>query len=116
MKFLFFSLLFQLAFFTSCSLINSESSSSELYLDSNGITIKCGKCKVGQKGKVNGIEYEVVDNDLLRMRIKQGIDLSKVCTSLVTDMSTANDEGFFLNRDFNQNIANWDVSNVVTIK
>ncbi len=106
----------QLAFLTSCSFITSESSTSQLYLDSNGITIKCEKCKVGQKGKVNEIEFEVVDNDLLRTRIKQGADLSKLCTSLVTDLSTDNDEGFFLNRDFNQNIANWDVSNVVTMK
>lgn len=116
MKYLFFFLLFQLAFFASCSLINSESTNSRIYLDSNGVTIKCENCKVGQKGKVNGIEYEVVDKDLLLSRIKQGADLSKLCTSLVTDMSTGNDEGFFLARDFNQNISNWDVSNVVTMK
>lgn len=105
-----------LVFLSSCSFINSESSTSKPYLDSNGITIKCEKCKVGQKGKVNEIEYEVVDNDLLRIRIKQGFDLGKLCTSLVTDMSTDNDEGFFLVRDFNQNIVNWDVSNVGSMK
>jgi len=108
--------LFLPLFFTSCTFIASESSRSEIYLDSNGITILCEKCKVGQKGKVNGIEYEAVDNALLRKRIEQGSDLSKLCTSLVTDMSTDNDQGLFLDADFNQNIVNWDVSNVVNMK
>ena len=39
--------------------------------------------------------------------ISQGEDVTKVCTSLVTDMGN-----IFFNATFNQNISSWDVSNV----
>ena len=83
-----------------------------IYLDKNGVTIKCEDCKVGDKGKVNGVEYEVVDNQLLRQRLEEGKDLTKLCTSLVT--STMNLFDGFPN--FNQPIGNWDMSNVVNMK
>jgi hypothetical protein len=102
-------------FCASCSFLENNSANSKIYLDPNRITIKCEKCQVGDKGKVDGIEYEVVDNDLLRARIKQKVDITKLCTSLVTDMSTDNDEGLF-GRDFNQRLEHWDVSNVVNMK
>ena len=41
----------------------------------------------GEKASFNGTVYEVVDNQLLRERVRQQADLTKLCTSLVTDMS-----------------------------
>jgi surface protein len=78
-----------------------------VYLSENGVTIMCPNGKVGDVGVVNGVEYKVVDRETLLMG---GIsDLSKVCTSLITDMS-----GLFRNSPFfNQPIGNWDVSNVI---
>ena len=78
-----------------------------IFLSDNGITIRCPNGKVGEIGIVNGVEYEVVDRTLLIQRRDQGRDLTKVCTSLVTDMSN-----LFRDRSFNQAIGNWDVSNV----
>lgn len=99
--------------FSSCETgTDEEPDKPNIYLDSNGVTIKCEDCKVGDKGKVNGVEYEVVDNGLLRQRLEEGKDLSKVCTSLVTSMMDLFD-GF---PNFNQPIGNWDVSNVVNMK
>lgn len=78
------------------------------YLDYNGVTIKCIHCEPGDTGRVNGILYEAVDRDLLIQRRDEAADLSKVCTSLVTDMS-----GLFKNSSgFNQDISSWDVSKV----
>jgi uncharacterized repeat protein (TIGR02543 family) len=84
----------------------------KFFLHENGVTIKCEDCKVGDKGKVNGVEYEAVDKQLLRQRLEEGKDLSKVCTSLVTSTMDLFD-GF---PKFNQPIGNWDVSNVVNMK
>jgi uncharacterized repeat protein (TIGR02543 family) len=84
----------------------------KFFLHENGVTIKCEDCKVGDKGKVNGVEYEAVDKQLLRQRLEEGKDLSKVCTSLVTSTMDLFD-GF---PKFNQSIGNWDVSNVVNMK
>jgi surface protein len=75
-------------------------------------TIKCPRAAVGEKGMVNGKEYEAVDRALLIQRRNQGADLTCVCTSLVTDMSFMFDG----NLDFNQEIGNWDVSNVIDMK
>lgn len=78
------------------------------YLDDNGVTIKCINCTPGDTGTVNGILYEAVDSDLLVQRRNEGTDLSKLCTSLVTDMSNI----FKDSTTFNQDISSWDVSNV----
>jgi len=89
----------------------------KFFLHENGITCLCPDTKPGDKGLINGIEFESVDNDFLRKRRDEGKDLSRVCTSLVTDMSNV----FFaseyrLSPQFNQNISSWDVGNVVTMK
>lgn len=78
------------------------------YLAENGVTIKCDNCSPGDKGAVNGITYEAVDELLLRQRIEEGADMAKLCTSLVTDMANI----FYLDSFFNQDISSWDVSNV----
>jgi surface protein len=81
-----------------------------VYLSENGVTIKCPNGKAGQKGYVNEVEYEIVDRDLLVVRIKEGKDLSKVCVSSITNMSV-----MFKNSQFNQPIGNWDVSSVTNM-
>jgi len=92
------------------------SGSGTFFLHPNGITCLCPNAKVGEKGVINGVEYEAVDNLLLRNRIIEKVDLSRLCTSLVTDLSTDNDEGFFKTGQVNFNIESWDVSNVITMK
>lgn len=84
----------------------------KFYLNENGITCMCPDSKPGDKGTINGIEYESVDNDLLRTRRREGADMSKLCTSLVTSMEKL----FVGNKEFNQNIENWDVSNVTDMR
>ena len=85
-----------------------------VYLSENGVTIKCENCYPGYKAFLNGVEYEVVDNYLINklegdMRLgDEDIDMTKLCTTLVTDMSY-----LFRETEFNQPIDNWDVSNVV---
>jgi surface protein len=78
-----------------------------VYLSENGITIMCPNGKVGEIGVIDGVEYEVVDRNLLNQRRDEGKDLTKVCVSLVTNMNS-----LFNNSSFNQPIGNWDVSNV----
>jgi surface protein len=73
-------------------------------------TIKCPEAAVGDKGMVNGKEYEAVDRALLITRKNEGADLTCVCTSLVTDLSF-----MFEQSTFNQDIGNWDVSNVTNM-
>ena len=84
-------------------------------LSDNGITCICEHVKAGDKGLINGIEYEAVDNSLLRIRRNQRVDMTKLCTSLVTDLSRLYNQDYFQN-NFNQPIGNWDVSNVVTMQ
>jgi surface protein len=80
------------------------------FLDENGVTIRCPNGKVGDIGLVDGVEYEVVDRARLIQYRDQGKDLTKVCTSLVTDMSN-----LFYGKLFNQAIGNWDVSSVTNM-
>ncbi|MCL6259840.1 BspA family leucine-rich repeat surface protein [Aquiflexum sp. TKW24L] len=76
-------------------------------LAENGITCKCENVISGQKGTLNGVEFEAVDNELLRQKVDEKADLTKLCTSLVTDMRT-----LFWGSELNQRIGNWDVSKV----
>lgn len=80
----------------------------KFYLDYNGVTIKCVNCVSGDTGRVDGVLYEAVDRDLLIQRKNEGADLSKVCTSPVTDMTYM----FGNATAFNQPIGSWDLSNV----
>lgn len=80
----------------------------KFYLDYNGVTIKCMNCVPGDTGRVDGVLYEAVDRALLLQRIGEGADLSKVCTSLITDMNDIFKDA----TSFNQDISSWDVSNV----
>jgi uncharacterized repeat protein (TIGR02543 family) len=84
---------------------------NKFYLYENGVTCLCPDTKPGDKGVINGIEFESVDNYLLYKRRDEGVDMTKLCTSLVTNMSF-----LFRNRNFNQSIGNWDVSNVTNME
>ena len=82
------------------------------FLDDNGVTIKCLDCKAGDTGVVNGVEYEAVDRALLLKRKEQGVDLSTLCTSIVTNM----DYLFKGEIGFNADIGNWDVGSVISME
>lgn len=77
------------------------------YLHENGVTVMCPDAEVGETGVVDGVEYEAVDRDLLNHRKNDEADLSKVCTSHIVELNW-----LFLAPDFDQDIGNWDVSNV----
>jgi len=82
---------------------------NNFFLHENGVTIMCPDTQPGDIGIVDGVEYESVDRDLLIHRRDEGFDLTKLCTSLVTDMNRIFREMF----TFNEQIENWDVSNVI---
>jgi len=83
-----------------------------LYLDSNGVTIKCrDDIDFGYVGEVDGVEYTVVDKETLKQMINNGEDVSNVCTSKIFLMNN-----LFRGSDFNGNISSWDVSRVGTME
>ncbi len=97
------------------SFVTSENNDCDVvYLDDNGVTIKAYPCaEIGDVGTINGVEYTVVDNEMLfQMRGDFGqiitADFTRLCTTRVTNMS----ELFLCYEEFNQPIGNWDVSNV----
>lgn len=83
-----------------------------IHLGDNGVTVMCPIAPVGYRGMVDGVEYEVVDRELLEQRLSEDADATVLCTSLVTDMSELHLH--FLPR-FNQPIGNWDVRNVINM-
>ena len=88
-----------------------------VYLAENGVTIKAYPCaEIGDVGTINGVEYTVVDNDMLyEMRGEFGqtitADFTRLCTTRVTNMNNL----FLCYEGFNQPIGNWDVSNVTNM-
>ncbi len=65
------------------------STTDNLVLDANGVTVKLnGDCStaIGKTLPLEGEDYLIVDRDLLISTIQQGGDVSKVCTTCVTDM------------------------------
>ncbi|MDB4114139.1 BspA family leucine-rich repeat surface protein [Flavobacteriaceae bacterium] len=92
--------------------VDGNGSSNNVYLASNGITVKASAgASVDSAGTIYGITYRILDKAGLNFYVSQGEDLSKVCTSLVTDMGN-----IFFNATFNQNISSWDVSNVTDME
>lgn len=103
---------------------------SKLVLAPNKVTIQCVNCVVGEKLRLKDIEYEIVDNALLRQRVEEGAELDRLCTTLVTDMSSSRKmgctkcnyyvsqveemQGIFFNCPFNQPIHTWCVSKIPT--
>jgi surface protein len=83
-----------------------------IYLDENGITIKAYDwAEVGDKGRIDGVEYTVVDEATLRQMVANDEDVTKVVTTKVADMNSLFDS----KEDFNQNIGSWDTSNVANM-
>jgi hypothetical protein len=69
--------------------------------------IKCNEYEVGDTFSLDGVTYTVADREMLDKALLDGKDLTKYCTSKVTDM-----DGMFERTPFNQDIGNWDVSSV----
>lgn len=83
-----------------------------LYLDDNGITVKSYECgEVGDMVTLNGNICTILDETLLREMVENGEDVTRVCTSYVSDMSE-----LFYGSSFNQDISSWDASNVVNMR
>ena len=92
--------------------VDGNGSSNNVYLASNGITIKAAYGAVnGDTGVLNGVTYTVVNKAMLLQMVNNGDDVTKVCTSLVTNMIDV----FYAKPTFNQPIGNWDVGNVTTM-
>ena len=93
--------------------VDGNGSSNNVYLASNGVTIKASAgAESGDTGVLNGITYTVVDQYQLAYEIKQNsTEIHRLATTLVTYMSCV----FCNNSNFNQDISNWDVSNVTTM-
>ena len=93
-------------------IIGMNIQAQKVYPADNGVTIKAvPNAKVGDTGVVNGVTYTIVDRATLISMIKNGKDVSKVCTSAITDMSNLFNE----NTSFNQDISSWDVSGVTNM-
>ncbi|MDA9676307.1 BspA family leucine-rich repeat surface protein [Flavobacteriaceae bacterium] len=104
------------------------------YLDENGVTIKAYDwVTAGTKGELGGVTYTAVDKAMLVEMLKNEEDVSKVVTTLITDMSdlfndvpcsqSATDDvekvgvfGYASIAVFDIDISSWDVSNVTTMK
>jgi len=89
--------------------VDGNGSSNNVYLASNGVTVKASAGAVaGDTGTIDGFTFAIVDNNGLQFAINNGEELDNVCTTLVTNMN-----GLFKEASaFNQNISSWDVSSV----
>ena len=104
------------------------------YLDANGVTIKAYDwVTAGTTGELGGVTYTAVDKAMLVEMLKNEEDVSKVVTTLISDMSdlfndvpcsqSATDErdkaGILAYASivvFDIDISSWDISNVTTMK
>ena len=93
------------------------------YLDTNGVTIKARDwVTAGTTGELGGVTYTAVNIDQLKLMFSKEEDVSKVVTTLITDMSDLfiNAPGMFvifqpLYVEFNPDISSWDVSKVTNM-
>ena len=85
------------------------------FVDLNGVTVKLKNgFSVGVQGQADGDltnkTYTAVDDTTIRDLDPNTDDYTSICTTLVTDL-----EALFEDTTFNQNISNWDVSNVISL-
>lgn len=82
----------------------------DAFFNSNGC-LECDNYQAGYSFLMDGVTYKVADRNILWYAILERDDLTKYCTSKISDMSGLfwfSSSGF----DFNQDISSWDVSNV----
>ena len=101
---------------------NTKQVQNPIELDDNGVTVKVDSRysiteSVGQTGWIDyqddrgRVEYLIVDINMLKKRISEGISVENVCTTFVTDMFLL----FSEKNSFNEDISSWDVSNVTNM-
>ena len=91
---------------------NGCSDSYEIYLDENGVTIKASEnAVIGERYVLDGVSYLIVDSIMLYQMINDSLDVTKIITSFITDMSY-----MFPSSNFNQDISHWDISNVKNMR
>ena len=121
MKYLFIFL--SVLFLFSCE--EEEDFSTPFYFAENGVTVKAKDwVTAGTTGELNGIFYTAVNIDTLRLMFSREEDVSKVVTTLITDMSNLfsnvpiKDVGPYRPAElqFDPNISSWDVSNVTNMQ
>lgn len=83
-----------------------------IYIDENGIVkARMDRIVAHRYFAIDGVDYFVVSSENIRDIVNnQSIDLTKLVTSVVTNMA-----GLFKNSDYNGDISSWDVSNVTTM-
>ena len=110
-------------FLFSCE--EEEDFSTPFYFAENGVTVKAKDwVTAGTTSELNGVFYTAVNIDTLRLMFSREEDVSKVVTTLITDMSNLfsnvpiKDVGPFRPNElqFNPNISSWDVSNVTNMQ
>jgi len=83
-----------------------------IFRSDNRVTLKASEqAEVGKEYQFEGNLYLVVDDSLLRELVKSEMDLSRVITTKVTDMSYL----FYESTLKDPQISHWDVSNVRTM-
>ena len=115
--------LISMLFLFSCE--EEEDFSTPFYFAENGVTVKAKDwVTAGTTGELNGVFYTAVNIDTLRLMFSREEDVSKVVTTLITDMSNLfsnvplKDVGPFRPKElhFDPNISSWDVSNVTNMQ
>ena len=123
-QFLFLSILCSLVLFTNCGdgddpVADTPTNTTDdgsimetgfIYVDENGVTIKAGiDAVVGESYELDGVSYLVVDSTLLYDMVVENLDITKVVTTNVTNMSYV---FHYASDSFNGDISSWDVSSV----
>jgi len=86
----------------------TPTSTNPLFLDENGVTVKAKSwAEVGMTGVINGDTYTVIDKDMLIEMLEQGEDVTKVCTTFITDLNNLH---AYLPVDGEDELLNYNVS------